>query len=162
MAVFLRKLLRIGKLPDDLLALVESEGIIHLAEYVAVTVRFSGSIPGLRSAGGSIHSDAGALVFTRERALATVSSLPKVAACAVDQRWDAPQSGALQVAISETGVQLDLDVGHVDPSFHGHLSMHYKDSIPTEVLAQLPSRSLACDVPPEFVYRAVGVRPKDA
>ena len=42
MAVFLRKLLRIGKLPDDLRAEVEAEGIIHLAEYVPVTRRFSG------------------------------------------------------------------------------------------------------------------------
>ena len=51
MAVFLRKLLRIGKLPDELRAEVEAEGIIHLAEYVPVTRRFSGRVPGKRSAG---------------------------------------------------------------------------------------------------------------
>jgi hypothetical protein len=45
MAVFLRKLLRIGKLPDELRAEAEAEGIIHLAEYVAVTRRFSGRVP---------------------------------------------------------------------------------------------------------------------
>ena len=49
MAVFLRKLLRIGKLPDELRAEVEAEGIIHLAEYVSVTRRFSGKIPGKRA-----------------------------------------------------------------------------------------------------------------
>ena len=45
MAVFLRKLLRIGGLPDELRAEVEAEGIIHLAEYVSVTRRFSGRSP---------------------------------------------------------------------------------------------------------------------
>ena len=46
MAVFLRKLLRIGKLPDEIRAEVEAEGIIHLVEYVAVTRRFSGQDSG--------------------------------------------------------------------------------------------------------------------
>jgi len=45
MAVFLRKLLRIGKLPDELRAEVQSEGIVHLAEYVPVTRRFNRSGP---------------------------------------------------------------------------------------------------------------------
>ena len=66
MPVFLRKLLRIGKLPDELRAEVEAEGVIHLAEYVAVTRRFSRAVPGLRSA-GSIASYVGALVFTSQR-----------------------------------------------------------------------------------------------
>ena len=37
MAVFLRKMLGIGKLPDDLRAQVEAEGVIHLEEFVPVT-----------------------------------------------------------------------------------------------------------------------------
>lgn len=45
MAVFVRKLFGIGKLPADLRAQVEAEGLIYLAEYVAVTRRFSGVIP---------------------------------------------------------------------------------------------------------------------
>ena len=45
MAVFLRKMLGIGKLPDDMRAAVEAEGIIHLAEFVAVTYRFSARCP---------------------------------------------------------------------------------------------------------------------
>ncbi|BBW99075.1 hypothetical protein MMOR_00120 [Mycolicibacterium moriokaense] len=49
MAVFLRKLLRIGGLPDELRTDVEAEGIIYLAEYVPVTRRFSGRIPGKRA-----------------------------------------------------------------------------------------------------------------
>jgi len=66
MAVFVRRLFGVGKLPAELRAQVEAEGIIHLAEYVAVTRRFSGSIPGLRSA-GSIASYVGSLVFTSQR-----------------------------------------------------------------------------------------------
>ncbi|MGH3967450.1 MAG: hypothetical protein ACRDTV_04840, partial [Mycobacterium sp.] len=45
MAVFVRRLLGIGKLPADLRAEVEAEGVSYLADYVAVTRRFSGAIP---------------------------------------------------------------------------------------------------------------------
>jgi hypothetical protein len=45
MAVFLRKMLGIGKLPADLRAEIEPEGIIHLAEFIPVTFRFTGSVP---------------------------------------------------------------------------------------------------------------------
>ena len=40
-AVLLRKMLGIGGLPQDVRTAVESEGVIHLAEFVAVTFRFS-------------------------------------------------------------------------------------------------------------------------
>ena len=46
MAVFLRKLLRIGGLPEDLRAQAEAEGVLYLAEFLPVTRRFSGSVPG--------------------------------------------------------------------------------------------------------------------
>jgi hypothetical protein len=49
MAAFVRKLFGIGKLPDDLCEEVEAEGLIYLADYVAVTRRVSGAIRGLRS-----------------------------------------------------------------------------------------------------------------
>jgi hypothetical protein len=39
----------------------------------------------------------------------------------------------------------------------GTLSLHYKDDIPDDVLIRLPRRSLAFDVPPEYVFRAIGV-----
>lgn len=48
MAVFVRRLFGIGKLPDELHAQLESEGLTYLADYVAVTRRFSGAIPGVR------------------------------------------------------------------------------------------------------------------
>jgi hypothetical protein len=156
MAVFLRKLLRIGKLPDELRAEVEAEGIIHLAEYVPVTRRFTGRVPGKRSA-GDIASYVGSLVLTNQRVLGTLSSVPKLAGRTIDQRWDAPQRGAVKAELSETGLVLNVNVAEVDARCTGHLSLHYKDAIPAEVLMRLPRRSLAFDVPPEYVFRAVGV-----
>ena len=156
MAVIVRRLLGIGKLPGDLRAEVEAEGIVYLADYVAVTRRFSGVIPGLRSA-HSVASYVGSLVLTSQRVLATLSSLPKLAGPTVDVPWDPPQPGAATAQLASTGLQVDVDVSAVDPSFAGHLSMHYKVGIPGDVLAGLPRRSLSFDVPPEYVFRAVGV-----
>ena len=156
MAVFLRKLLGIGKLPAELRAEVEAEGVIHLAEYVSVTRRFSGRVPGMRSA-GSISSYVGSLVLTNQRVLGTLSSVPKLAGRTIDVRWDAPQHGAVKAELSSTGLVLDVDVAEVDPRCTGHLSLHYKDALPEELLMRLPRRSLAFDVPPEYVFRAVGV-----
>ncbi|ORW89272.1 hypothetical protein AWB92_00535 [Mycobacterium sp. IEC1808] len=156
MAVFVRKLLGIGKLPADLHAQVEAEGLIYLADYVAVTRRFSGIIPGVRLP-HSVASYVGSLAFTSERVLATLSMLPKLAGPTVDARWDAPQAGAAKVEISSTGVQVDVDVSEVDQNFSGHLSLHYKVALADDVLAGLPRRSLAFDMPPEYVFRAVGV-----
>ena len=156
MAVFLRKLLRIGKFPDELRAEVEAEGIIHLAEYVSVTRRFSGKIPGNR-AKGNVASYVGALVLTNQRVLATLSTVPKLAGRTVDQRWDAPQVGTVTADLSESGLLLNVDIDAVDPRCSGELTLHYKDAIPTEVLMRLPRRSLAFDVPPEYIFRAVGV-----
>lgn len=59
MALILRKLMHIGALPEGLRAEAEAEGILFLAEYVPVTRRFTGAIPGKRSA-GSVASYAGA------------------------------------------------------------------------------------------------------
>ncbi|WP_137144347.1 hypothetical protein [Mycolicibacterium sp. CR10] len=156
MAVLLRKLLRIGRLPSELRAEVEAEGILFIAEYVAVTRRFRGAVPGLRSS-GSIASYVGALVLTNERVLGTLSSVPKLAGRTIDLRWDAPQSGPVKAEISATGLTLDVDVAAVDPRCSGELSLHYKEDIPADVLGRLPRRSLAFDVPAEFIFRAVGV-----
>src|SRR5271167_2319993 len=156
MAVFVRKLFGIGKLPADLRAQVEAEGLIYLADYVAVTRRFSGVIPGFR-ASHSVGSYVGSLAFTTQRVLATLSVVTKLAGRAVDVRWSDAQAGAAEAGISSTGLQVDLDVAEVDPKFSGQLSLHYKDEIPDEVLIRLPRRSLAFDVPAEYVFRAVGV-----
>jgi hypothetical protein len=156
MPVLVRRLFGVGKLPAELRAEVEAEGVIFLAEYVAVTRRFHGAIPGLRSA-HSVASYAGSVVFTSQRALATLSTLPKLAGRAVDVRWDATQSGPAVTGISTTGLHVDLDLGAVNPAFTGHVSLHFKAAVPGDVLAGLPRRSFTFDVPPEYVFRAVGV-----
>lgn len=156
MAVIFRRLLRIGRLPGALRAEVEPEGILFFDEYVPVTRRFHGAVPGLRSA-GSIASCVGALVLTEERVLGTLSSVPRLAGRMIDQRWDAPQAGSVRAELSSTGLALDVDVAAVDTRFTGELTLHYKATIGEDVLTRLPRTSLAFDVPAEFVFRAVGV-----
>src|SRR5947209_20005208 len=116
MPVILRRMLGIGKLPDAIRSQVDSEGVLFLAEFVPVTRRFSGRLPGYRAA-GSITSYVGALVLTSQRVLGTLAAVPRRAGRAIDQRWDAPQTGAMAAEISSAGVKLDLDIGRVDPSF---------------------------------------------
>jgi hypothetical protein len=156
MPVFVRKLFGIGKLPADVRAAVEAEGLIQLADFVPVTRRFSGAIPGLRSA-HSVASYVGSVAFTSQRVLATLSSLPKLAGPTVDVRWDAPQFGVATAEISSSGLRVEAVVDEMDPTFTGHLSLHYKLTLPGDVLTQLPRRSLTFDMPPEYVFRAVGV-----
>jgi hypothetical protein len=155
-AIFLRRLFGIGKLPREMREQFDSEGIIYLAEYVPVSRRFTGKVPGLR-ASGSFASYVGSLAFTSQRAVATLSSVPKVAGRTMDVRWNDPQQGAVKVEISSSGASLDVDVASVDPHFSGQLSLTYKVDIPEDVLTRIPTNKLAFDVPPEYVYRAVGV-----
>jgi hypothetical protein len=155
-AVILRRMFRIGKLPTDLRAEVESEGIVHLAEFVPVTFRFSGSVPGL-VAKGNVRSYVGALALTSQRVLGTLSTVPKLAGRVIDQRWDGAHDGPVKAEFSEGGLALNVDVGQVDPAFSGRLSLRYKTAIPEAVLTTIPSRSLAFVVPREWVLRAVGV-----
>ncbi|OBK71963.1 hypothetical protein [Mycobacterium sp. 1274761.0] len=156
MAVYLRKLLRIGGLPTALRTQVEAEGVLLLSEYVPVTRRFSGAVPG-KKAHADIASYVGSLVLTPQRVLATLSSVPKLAGRTIDRRWDAPQGGPVRADLADTGLHIEVEIGDVDPRFKGHLSLNYKTAIPDDVLAQLPHRSLAFEVPPDYVLRAVGV-----
>src|SRR5689334_7933237 len=98
MPVILRRMLGIGKLPDELRAQVDSEGVMFLAEFVPVTRRFSGRVPGHRAA-GSITSYVGALALTSQRVLGTLSTVPRRAGRSIDQRWDAPRTGAMTAEI---------------------------------------------------------------
>ena len=157
MAVFLRKLLGIGRLPDDLRVAVESEGVIHLEECVPVTLRFSGKVPG-KVAKGNIRGYVGALAITDHRVLGTLSSVPGKAGRAVDHPWHAAAGSMVQADFARSGLLLDVpDLSVVDPRFAGSLSLHYKSDLPDRILASLPQRSFAFDVPPKFVYSAVGV-----
>ncbi|MGY5190435.1 UNVERIFIED_CONTAM: hypothetical protein FO487_22000, partial [Bacillus amyloliquefaciens DSM 7 = ATCC 23350] len=99
----------------------------------------------------------GSLALTNQRVLATLSTVPKLAGRTIDQRWDAPQSGSATAELSATGMAVEVDLAAVDSRFSGQLSMHYKTSIPEDVLMRMPLRSLSFEVPPEYVFRAVGV-----
>jgi hypothetical protein len=157
MAVFLRKMLGIGKLPDDMLAQIEAEGVLHLAEFVPVTFRFSGKVPG-KVAKGNLSSYVGAVALTRERALATLSTVPKKAGRSVDHQWNTQDGSMVRATFDESGLMLSApDLSVIDPSFSGSTSLHYKAPLSDEVLAQLPERSFTFDVPPKFVYSVCGV-----
>jgi hypothetical protein len=157
MAVFLRKWLGIGKLPDDMRAAVEAEGVLHLAEFVPVTFRFSGKVPG-KTAKGNFSSYVGALALTNQRVLGTLSSVPKKAGRAVDHQWRDAEGSMVNARLDESGLTLDLpDMSVVEPTFVGSMSLHYKTPLSDEVLARLPKRSFGFDVPPKFVYSACGV-----
>lgn len=156
MPVILRKLLRIGGLPTELRDQVEAEGVLYLAEYVPVTRKFSGRIPGKR-ANADVASYVGSLVFTNRRVLGTLSTVPKLAGRTIDQPWGAPESGTVTADINEAGLHLEVNIPEVDPRFEGQLSLQYKSPIEPEILARLPRRSLAFDVSSEYVFRAVGV-----
>ena len=157
MAGLFRKLFRIGGLPKDMRAEVEAEGVIYLGEYLAVVARFTGHVPG-RSRSGLVRGYGGALVLTNQRVLGTVSVLPGKGGRAIDQPWSAVQSGTVQGTLSESGLVLDIpDLAQVDPEFSGHLSLTYKAELPPDILSRVPTRSLAFDVPPKFVYSVLGI-----
>jgi hypothetical protein len=158
MAVLLRKMMGIGGLPEEMAAQVAAEGVIHLAEFVAVTFRFSGNVPG-KTAKGNLRSYVGALALTNRRVLGTLSSVPKKAGRAVDHEWNAKPGSMVHGTLDESGLLLDVpDLAAIDRSFAGSVSLHYKAHLPEDVLARLPQRAFAYDAPPKFVYSACGVR----
>ena len=88
----LRKLLRIGGLPDELRAEAEAEGIIIWPS----TSRSPGDSADPCPARGrtpTSPSYVGSLVITPQRVLGTLSTVPKLAGRTIDQRWDAPRAG---------------------------------------------------------------------
>ena len=157
MAVFLRKMLGIGSLPDDMRAQIESEGVLHLAEFVPVTFRFSGNIPG-KVAKGNLSSYVGALALTSQRVLGTLSTVPRKAGRSVDHRWNAPPGSMVQGTLDASGLTLHVpDISVVDPAFSGSLKLHYKTPLPAAVLTRIPQRTFGFDVPAKFVYSVCGV-----
>ena len=157
MAGLFRRLFRIGKLPAEMRPQVESEGVIHLAEYLAVVLRFTGQVPGRKSV-GLARGHGGALALTNQRVLGTVSAISGKGGRAIDQPWNAPQTGTVRGTLSESGLLLEIaDLAQVDPEFSGHLTLTYKAELAPDVLARVPSRSLAFDVPPKFVYSVLGI-----
>lgn len=118
MPSFFSRFVRLGRLPQPLREQLEPEGILHVAERVHVTQRFSGSAPGVHSA-WSANRNIGLVAFTRARLYALLPTIPRLGGPAIDVRWDAAQDGPAKVAISDSGMHLDIDVGHVDARFHG-------------------------------------------
>ncbi len=155
-----RDLFNRTKVPMQLRAQLESEGLVYLAEKVGVSLRFSGSVPGLFSAASGNRGN-GMLAITRKRLYATFPSAPRLDGPTIDQRWDAESGGPAKVTLSADGVRLDLDVGRVDPRFHGELSLQYRQPLTEDVLAQVPVQSLAFIVAPEYVFHILGVRAKN-
>jgi hypothetical protein len=150
-------MLGIGKLPDDMRAAVEAEGAIHLAEFVPVTFRFSGKIPG-KTAQGNLRSYVGALALTNRRVLGTLSTVPKKAGRSVDRPWNDAPGSMVRATLDESGLTLDVpDISVVDPTFSGAVSLHYKTPLSQDVLGRLPERSFTFDVPPKFVFSVCGV-----
>ncbi len=157
MAVFLRKMLGIGALPADMRAQVEAEGVLHVAEFVPVTFRFSGRVPG-KVAKGNLSSYVGALALTSQRVLGTLSSVPKKAGRSVDHPWNTPGGSMVRATLDESGLLLSVaDISVVDPSFSGSVSLHYKAPLSNELLMQLPERSFTFDVSSKFVYSVCGI-----
>jgi hypothetical protein len=89
---------------------------------------------------------------------ALLPTVPRLKGPAIDRRWDDQGDGPAKVIISEAGMQFDLDLNRVDARFRGHLSLNCKMSLPHNVLAALPSRSLSFGVSPDYVFHLLGVR----
>jgi hypothetical protein len=134
----LRNLTEIGKLPADLRAELEAEGVIFTIGKVGVSRRFSGHVPGVYSASG-ISRYSGGFGFSQARVVATFPA---------------------RATITNKGLEIEIDLHGVDPAFSGSLKLNYRKTIPDGVLGKLPATSLRYRVEPSFVYRAAGVRPK--
>ncbi len=157
MAVILRRLLGIGRLPGDMRAQVEADGVIHLAEFVPVTMRFTGRVPG-RVSVGKKRGYVGALALTTQRVLGTLSTLPGKAGRAIDQPWTPPLGGMANAIFDEGGLHIEIpDLSTVDPEFGGAFSLHFKEPLKPEVLRRLPTRTITFDVPPKYVNSALGI-----
>ena len=78
--------------------------------------------------------------------------------CIRDRPWNAAQSGPVKGTLSESGLLLEIaDLSQVDPEFSGTLSLTYKAKLPQDVLGRVPTRTLAFEVPPKFVYSVLGI-----
>jgi hypothetical protein len=150
------KLFGIGKLPDEMRAEVEKEGVLHVYEGVPVAYEFSGRLPGLVVGGTNTRSYSGALALTKRRLLATLSVVPKLAGRAIDHEWGATDAGPLQVTIDERGVRMKVDLGDVDAGWSGHLSLHYELTFSAEEVRELPATAFSWSVPREWVLKLAG------
>ncbi len=155
---FLRNWSEMGNLPADLRGELEAEGVIFTAGKVGVSRRFSGHVPGVRSASG-IARYIGGFGFSTARVVATFPTWGDAKLRSIDCTWET-NKGPARATISDKGLQIEIDLHGVDPAFSGSMKLNYKKTIPDDALQQLPATSLRFRVTPDFVYRAAGVRPK--
>lgn len=155
---FFRNWSEIGNLPADLRDELDAEGLIFAAGKVGVSRRFSGHVPGVRSA-MDLSRSTGGFGFSKARIVALFPARGDAKLRCIDCPWDA-NTGPARATISEKGLRVEIDLHGVDPSFSGSMKLNYKKTIPGDVLQQLPADSLRFRVTPQFVYRAAGVRPK--
>lgn len=159
MAVLLRKMLGIGALTDEQREYIAGETLLHLAEFVPVTFRFSGHVPG-KVAKGNLRSYVGALAFTDQRLLGTLSSGPKKAVKTINRPWSEAAGSMVHATVDSSGVLLDVpDMSDISRCFTGSMSLRYKTALPDELLARLPQREFVFDVPQKYVYLACGMPP---
>lgn len=159
---FFRRLFRLGVLPADLRSQLEAEGVIAVFENLPVAYHFSGHVPG-KSAVAEVRPYSGALGFSHERALGTMSLAPNTAGKAMDVPWTTGDDGSVHVKIHPDGVVITIDLERVSPGeFQGAQRIEYKCPLSPEFLAKLPKLSFGFDIPREHVLRLAGVpvRPK--
>ncbi len=114
-----------------------------------MVLRFTGQIPGRKSV-GLVRGYGGSLALTNQRVLGTMSVLPGKDGRAIDQ----PGLAAGTVRhVSESGLLLEI----AGRSEFWAFSLTYKAELAPDVLARVPSRTLAFDVPPKFVYSVLGI-----
>lgn len=154
----LRKLTELGNLPLELREQLEAEGPIFIASKVGVNRHISGHVPGVFAA-SSVSRHRGGFAFTASRIVALFPTRGDGNLRCIDSRWDA-RRGPARAAISEKGLSIEIDLHGVDKAFSGAMKLNYKRKIPAEVLDQIPAKALRFSVTPNFVYRAVGVRPQ--
>jgi hypothetical protein len=155
---FLRNLSQLSNVPAELREQLEAEGLIFLAHKVGVVRRFSGHVPAVFSASG-VSRYTGAFAFSAARVVATFPARGDSGLRSIDCSWDTNR-GPATATITEKGLQIEINLHGVDPAFSGSMKLHYKKTIPDDVLGALPVKSLRFPVEPVFVYRAAGVRPK--
>jgi hypothetical protein len=149
---------KFSNVPAALREQIEAEGALFIADKVGVSKRFSGHVPGVYSAAG-VSRYRGAFCFSTARIVATFPTSGDANLRSIDCSWDV-DDGPATASISEKGLLIEIDLRRVDAAFSGTMKLNYKRKIPDEVLAALPTRTLAFPVEPAFVYRAAGVRPK--
>ena len=144
----------------------------------ATTLACSASDSGLRCAGGSglrpadssgvpVSSAAGSdcserswrSALTSSRIVATFPVRADASLRSIDCAWDVA-GGPASATVTPKGLLIDIDLRGVDHAFSGSMKLHYKKTIPADVLDALPRTALRFPVEPVFVYRAAGVRPK--